>query len=277
MKALKAIFDFYINSSIHVALAVFALSWLTLLEFGLPYDHDLLYFIFFASIIGYNFVKYFGLVKFHYRSLARWLKVIQVFSFLCFLPLLYFAAFLEVATLLFISIFAGITFLYAIPLLPKNLFLDQKQKLRSISGVKIYIIALVWSGVTVFLPLLNAGYHLNSDELLMALQRFVFVLALMMPFEIRDLSYDSIKLATMPQIIGVVNTKLMGLVLLLIFVLIEFFIKTARVQQFEILFVIALLSAAFIIGSKKNQHRYYSGFFVEAIPIVWLVLRLFMD
>lgn len=276
MKALKAIFDFYINSSIHVALAVFALSWLTLLEFELPYDGNLLWFVFFASITGYNFVKYFGLANFHHRSLAKWLRVIQVFSFISFLILLYLATLLELETLLFISIFAGITFLYAIPLLPKRLFVDQKQKLRSISGVKIYIIALVWSGVTVFLPLLNAGYDLNSDELFLALQRFVFVLALMLPFEIRDLSYDSIKLATMPQKIGVVNTKLLGLVLLIAFVIIEFLIKADDSGPTKII-LMALLTGAFIIGSKKDQHRYYSSFFVEAVPMVWLMLRFLMD
>lgn len=277
MKALKAIFDFYLNSSVHVALSVFALSWLTLLQFGLPFDAALLFFVFFASITGYNFVKYFGLSKFHHRSLAHWLRIIQVFSLLCFFILLYFAAGLEFETLVFISIFGGITFLYAIPLLPKRLFIDQKQKLRSISGLKVYIIALVWAGVTVLLPLLNAGYRLNNDELVLALQRFVFVLALMLPFEIRDLRYDSIKLATIPQKIGVANTKIMGIALLIVFVLLEFLIEKKDAQQFRILLVVALLSGLSIIGSKKEQNPYYSGFLVEAIPIVWFLLRLILD
>jgi len=277
MKAIKAIFNFYITGSIHVALSVFALSWISLLEFGLPYDGPLLYFVFFASITGYNFVKYFGLAKFHHRSLARWLRVIQTFSFLCFFVLLYFAFKLQIETLLFISVFAAITFLYAIPLLPKRFFIDQKQKLRSISGLKIYIIALVWSGVTVCLPLLNAGYHLNSEELIVALQRFIFVLALMLPFEIRDLGYDSIKLATIPQKIGIFNTKLLGMLLLVIFVLMEFLLRPSDDLQFKIVLVVALVTSVFIWGSKKDQHLYYNGFFVEAIPIVWLLIRLLLN
>ncbi|MDX1317447.1 MAG: hypothetical protein R3262_07845, partial [Xanthomarina gelatinilytica] len=102
MALLKQIFNFYIDSSIHVALAVFALSWVTLLEFGIPYDRAVLYFIFFASITGYNFVKYFGLARFHHRSLTNWLKLIQVFSLMCFIGMCYFALKLELISLVVI-------------------------------------------------------------------------------------------------------------------------------------------------------------------------------
>jgi hypothetical protein len=78
MRVIKSFLDFYINSSIHVALASFALSWITLIQFDISYDKNILFFIFFASITCYNFVKYFGLVKFHHRGLAQWLKTIQI-------------------------------------------------------------------------------------------------------------------------------------------------------------------------------------------------------
>jgi len=274
MKAFKSFLDFYIASSIHVALSVFALSWLTLLEFDLPYDGDVLCFIFFASITGYNFVKFFGLAKFHHRSLASWLKVIQVFSLFCFLMMGYYVLQLELNTILVISIFALITFLYAMPLLPKRLFVDQSKQLRSISGLKVYIIALVWAGVTVGLPLLNANYHFDQAIILMGVQRFLFVLALMLPFEIRDLKYDSLKLATIPQQIGLIRTKQLGILLLVGFVVLECIQYFADVKSLLILISIAVITAAFIVFSKVEQSVYYSGFFVESIPIVWVLLTL---
>ena len=73
------------NSSIHVALAVYAMTWITLLSFDLAYDENALYFVFYATITAYNFVKYFGLAKFHHRRLASWLKAIQVFSAIAFI------------------------------------------------------------------------------------------------------------------------------------------------------------------------------------------------
>jgi hypothetical protein len=274
MKILKQIFDFYINSSIHVALAVCALSCLTFLEFDVLYDQTLLLFIFFATITGYNFVKYFGLAKFHHRRLAKWLKVIQVFSFICFILLAYFAFKLPFKTLIYIGLFGVLTFLYAIPFLPKHLFIDDKQNLRSISGLKIYIIALVWTGVTVFLPAVNNGISITTDVLILSLQRFIFVIVLTFPFEIRDLQYDSIKLSTVPQKIGIKKTKILGILLLMAFFFLEFFKDDIHWKEIIMLLIITTATLIFLVLSKTRQSNYYSGFWVEGIPIVWLLLVL---
>ena len=140
MKRLKPIFDFYINSSMHVALSVFSMTYVSLLEFRLPIDWSLLYFAFFSTITGYNFVKFFGIAKFHHRSLARWLRVIQVFSLVCFLLMIWFALQLQPRTLIYIGVFGVVTFLYTIPLLPKRFFIDQQKNLREIGGLKVYVI-----------------------------------------------------------------------------------------------------------------------------------------
>ncbi|MFD2915985.1 UbiA prenyltransferase family protein [Psychroserpens luteus] len=275
MRALKTIFDFYIYSSIHVALAVFALSWVTLLQFDMEYDENVLYFIFFASITGYNFVKYFGLAKFHHRSLAKWLKMIQVFSGICFVIMGYFALKLELNTLIYIGVFGLATFLYAIPIIPKKIFLDKKKNLRSIGGLKVYIIAVVWTGVTVFLPLLNNEFDITDDIIIIAIQRFIFVLVLMFPFEIRDLNYDSLKLATIPQKIGVKQTKLVGLFLLIVFYLLNYFKDDINTTVLASYFIISSITLLFLVFSKQNQSKYYSAFWVESLPLVWLGI-LFM-
>ncbi|GAA0747245.1 hypothetical protein [Gaetbulibacter jejuensis] len=274
MKVLKRIFDFYINSSIHVALSVFSLAWITLLEFELPYDKNVLFFIFFASITGYNFVKFFGLAKFHHRSLATWLKYIQLFSLVCFLLMCYYVLQLEQTTLVYISVFGVVTFLYAIPFLPKKIFLDEKQNLRSLSGLKVYVIALVWCGVTVFLPLANADFLMNWDVSITAIQRFVFVLVLMLPFEIRDLQYDSVKLATIPQQIGVKKTKLIGVLLLMVFFFLDYLKDDMQLMNLLVLLVITAITLLSVVLAKKEQSKYYSAFFVEGIPVLWLLLIL---
>lgn len=273
MKGLKQFFDFYINSSIHVALAVVSLSWLTLLEFDF-YDNDILYFIFFSSITGYNFVKYFGLAKFHHRSLANWLKFIQVFSLLCFVLMCYYAFKIQTKTLFYIVGLGIITFLYAIPFLPKRFLVDDKQNLRDIGGIKIYIIALVWTGVTVISPLVNNNIGVSDTLIITAIQRFVFVFVLTLPFEIRDLQYDSIRLSTIPQKIGEKQTKIIGLILLLVFFTLEFFKEENNFKRLIIVFVITIITFYSLINAKKNQGKYYSGFWVEGIPIFWLLLVL---
>ena len=192
MQVLKQLLNFYINSSIHVGLAAFALTWVTLIQFELEYDANVLYFVFYASVIGYNFVKYFGVAKFHHRSLAGWLKAIQILSFVAFLALIYYAFMLKISTLILITLLGLITFLYAIPILPQKYFIDDQKNLRQISGLKVYVIALVWTFATVIVPLINNDVEINTDVIIVSVQRFCYVLVLMLPFEIRDLNYDSL-------------------------------------------------------------------------------------
>lgn len=274
MRLIKQLFDFYLNSSIHVALAVYALGWITLIQFDVSYDENILYFIFFATITGYNFVKYFGIAKFHHRSLTDALKIIQVFSLVCFLLLCYFAMQLQLKTLISIGVFGLITFLYAIPFLPKNFYLDNQQNLRDVSGLKVYVIALVWTGVTVFLPLINDDVHLNADVYITAFQRFVFVVVLMLPFEIRDLKFDSLKLATIPQKIGVKYTKIIGFFLLLLLFASEFFKDELSYESLVKTLIIVLITLCFVFFTNKKRNRYYSSFWVESIPITWLLIIL---
>jgi len=276
MRTIKQLFDFYLNSSIHVALAVYALSWITLKAFDILYDENVLYFIFYATITGYNFVKYFGIAKFHHRSLANWLKVIQVFSFVCFILLCFYAYYLEIDTLLYIVILGIITFLYAIPFIPKKLYLDNQQNLRDISGIKVYVIAFVWTGVTVFLPLINNDYLFDLDVYITAIQRFTFVIVLMLPFEIRDLKYDSLKLATIPQKIGVKRTKIIGLLLLMLFFFLEYFKDEITNESVMVNFLAVLITGFLLILSNKKRSKYYSSFWVESIPLFILLLTVML-
>ena len=275
MKALKQIFDFYINSSIHVALAVVSLSWLTLFEFQALGNKTILYFIFFASITGYNFVKYFGLAKFHHRSLANWLKIIQIFSLISFVLMCYYAFQIQIKTFIYLAILGLITFLYAIPFLPKHFLYDEKQNLRSVGGIKIYVIAFVWSSVTVFIPLVNNGVHISNEVFITALQRFIFVIVLTLPFEIRDLKFDSLKLATIPQKIGERWTKIIGVMLLLVFYALEYLKPEVLLKEQIVLLIIAVITLFSLIKANRDQGNYYSGFWVEGIPILWLLLTLF--
>ncbi|TBN01330.1 hypothetical protein EYD45_13050 [Hyunsoonleella flava] len=277
MSVLKQLFNFYINSSIHVALAVYALTYLTLVEFGISYDKPVLYFVFYATITGYNFVKYFGLAKFHHRSLATWLKAIQIFSLVCFVLMCCYGLQLPTKILMYILVFGLITFFYAVPFLPKRIFVDKQHNLRSIGGLKVYVIALVWCGVTVFLPILSNGLSINDDVLITAFQRFIFVIVLMLPFEIRDLKFDSLKLSTIPQKIGVKNTKYIGIALALMMFLLEFLKDEITDKSIFSLFITLVITAVLVLFSKIEQDKYYSAFWVEGVPILWLLFRLFLS
>ena len=86
---------------------------------------------------------------------------------------------------IFIFIFCVI---YAIP------FNRSKRNIRNYSRIKIFIVAFCWAAVTVLFPLTVEPEidYLNASILFF--QRFIFVVVYTLPFEIRDLKFDSIKL-----------------------------------------------------------------------------------
>ncbi len=268
MRFLKLILDFYINSSIHVALAVYAFARMTALYFEIDYQKDLDYFIFFSTISGYNFVKYAGVAKLHHMSLTKNLRVIQLFSLVCFIAMCWFAYKLPIHTLLFFVPFGVLTILYAVP------FLSGFQKnLRSVGHLKVIVIALIWAAVTVLLPVYHIEEPIDTNVILLAVQRFLLVVVLVLPFDIRDLKYDEISLQTIPQKIGVPQTKRFGLGLLLFSMVIEFIVvpNTVFKNVFMIFFFITLI---FLMRAREDQPKYYSSFFVEAIPIAWWLVLI---
>ena len=271
MTLLKNLFKFYLNASIHVAFAVYAFLRITDFYFDIQYNENLNYFVFFATITGYNFVKYAGVAKLHHRSLTESLKAIQVFSFFCFLAMCYYAYQIPLKTLLFSAPFALLTLLYAIPLLS-----GFEKNLREISHLKIVVVALVWTGFTVLLPIFDAEKPLNFEVVIYSIQRFLIIVVLILPFDIRDVKYDSISLQTIPQKIGIEKTKRLGVILLVIALVLEYLVSaTSNVKTPFLLFF--FISLILLMRSKIEQSKYYSSFWVEALPIFWWLLLLGFD
>jgi len=146
MKFLKRLFDFYLDASIHVALAVFSLLKITAILYKVELSNHLSLFVFFGTIVCYNFIKY-GVEANKYVLIDnRYHKSIQFFSLIALVFGCYHGYFLSMESWLTIFILAGLTGLYALPVLP------QSKNLRSLGGLKIFLVATVWSGITVILP-----------------------------------------------------------------------------------------------------------------------------
>jgi hypothetical protein len=159
----------------------------------------------------------------------------------------------------------------------QNRVIYRQKKLREISGLKIYVIAFVWTNVTVMLPLCNNDVAINTDAVITSIQRMLYIIVLMLPFEIRDLSHDHSKLATIPQKIGVKNTKITGILLLMLFFFLEYFKDELLSTSIVIMLIVTSITALFIVFSKELQSKYYSAFWVESLPIQWGLLLLVLS
>ncbi len=268
MNFVKTFFKFYINASIHVALAVYALVRITEDYYGLPYNEPLDYFIFYGTITGYNFVKYAGVAKLHHISLTKHLRLIQLFSLVCFVLMLFYGWQLASKNLIAFIPLALLTLLYAVPFL-----FGFTKNLRNIASLKIIIIAIVWAGTTVSVPLLDVSLPVNYQDNLFLMQRLLFVIVLTLPFDIRDLQYDKKHLQTIPQLIGIERTKKLGFVLLGFTMLLEFFI-TPSPNYKTVFLVVFLVLLVLLQRAKRKQTSYYASFWVEAVPIIWWCLLL---
>ncbi|SRX73525.1 hypothetical protein AEQU3_00965 [Aequorivita antarctica] len=270
MKIFKRVFAFYINSSIHVALAVVALLAISVLEYNLVLSKELWAFVFLGALTGYNFVKYAKVAGLHHRSLTYSLKTIQVFSGICFVFLAFIAFKLSISTLLVTAGFALATFFYAVPFV-------RHKNLRNFSSLKIFVVAFVWAGVTVILPMVATESSISADVLLSFFQRIMIVVALILPFEIRDVPYDSLNLKTLPQQFGVRNTKLLGLAVLCLCLVFEFFKHQSQVAYIISLLVFCVILGWMLVISKTHQTRFFSSFWVEGLPIIWFLLFLLFE
>ena len=268
MKYFFKLLDFYIESSLHVAFAVYALIRITFLKLGLSYDESVAYFGFYGTIVGYNFIKYDELARVKRVPLTKRFRSIIGLSFVCFWITLYYFWQLETITK-YIGIGALLlTVLYTIPFIPN------KSNMRNWSGIKIYLVALAWVAVTVLLPVINAHYPIDSLVILKSLQRFILVFVLMLIFEIVDLQFDGLYLKTIPQQLGEKKTKILAYILLVVFILLDLLKPEFALKVFLINLVFTVILGVFTYFTSKKRNKYYTSFWVEALPIVWFLMLL---
>jgi hypothetical protein len=276
MKILRKIVDFYIDGSIHVGLSCFALVRMTQNMFHISGDAWIGYFAFFGTIVGYNFVKYETLARVNKIQMGQKLKSILILSFLSLLAVGFcFFQLQRITQIVSVSVFF-ITLLYTLPFFPN------RKNARNWAGVKIYIVALCWVGVTVVLPILNAEIAITSDFYVKCVQRFILIFVLILIFEIIDLAKDDPHLKTVPQQMGVRRTKNLGYVLLLIFCGLEIFNSNVNFRgnfqssllQLLLIFAIAIVTTLFLAFANEKRSKYYTSFWAESVPILWWLLLL---
>ena len=120
---------------------------------------------------------------------------------------MYYGLKLSSNTLIYFFPFAVLTVVYIVP------FLGGFQKnLRRVSYLKIFLVAIVWSGVTSTIPLIVGKHQYDYNIILLFIQRMLFILVLILPFEIRDMQLDFKNLKTLPQKIGIEKTKKVGFI-----------------------------------------------------------------
>lgn len=265
----QKIFDFYIHASLHVALATTALVQMTFYFSAIPFDAVMVCFVFCGTCASYNIIKYLPYAL-RRQPIKNTLKLIFLLTFLCLVICAFLFFRLTPATQWATCFLGLLSVLYVMPLSKKT------PNLRNLAGVKIYIVSICWAGVTLILPLLNAGFSLGGDVVYKFLQRFILTLVLLLIFEIYDLKHDERSLKTVPQTFGVRQTKLFIYVLLVPFYFLEFLKSGYYANQWKVNLILVLVIALFTYFDTSKRSKYYTLFWVESIPVLWFVLILWL-
>ena len=150
--------------------------------------------------------------------------------------------------------------------------------LRAIPALKVPIVGLVWAVVTVALPLQVSGITF-SDPIaqLLFFQRFLFVMALTIAFDIRDGLIDPPALRTIPQLFGDRAARWIAIGMIVVSILISFIINATDPISDRIAFHLLpvpglLLSAILLHRSDRSRSEMYYGFTIDGLLILVPVL-----
>jgi hypothetical protein len=252
MRFFKRFFDFYINASLHIGLAVLALTSISESALTIPKQENLLLTIFFGTIFGYNALKYFDL----FSSDISWLskhRDISIVSFIAFFGAFFFYVSLPIKTQLSFLAIGFVIVVYPF--------------LRKFGLLKMFLVSFCVAMITVYIPYIQLAQG-NIDFLITLIQRFLIVISLLIPFEISDSKTDQLSLQTLPQQFGIRPTKIFGMLLVIPFLLLEFFKSN---PSYSVL-IVSIITVLFIHFSSVHRSKYYTSFWVESVPIFWWLL-----
>lgn len=284
-KVLQSFFDFLLFSNIFMSLCAVAQGLVTFRLIGSKPVYSVLGILFVSTLAIYNFCILISkpdkpINSPHKRerwffSHYRLMVTLTIVSILCMLPLFILISTESRILLIFLGI---LSFAYGLPMFTLG---DKKFGLRNIPGLKQFLITLVWTMSTVLLPLLEAQHHhlggiSMRDTTILIAKRFLFIGALTVPFDIRDLFHDKQSgLKTVPVVFGEKKAYIFCQVLLAGYIILLFIFRNNGFNSdFWALSITAVLAGWLIFKSSVEKDEYYYFFLVDGILILQYLLLI---
>lgn len=225
--------------------------------------------VFFGTLAIYNFTRIKSLGELFQFSKENRLQIILTYIGLAGTLVCVILRGFELKTFLYLGVLGFVSFCYNLPF--SNL------GLRAIPFLKLFLIAFVWAGSSIGLLLVvhNDLFHYK----LLFLSVFLFVIGITIPFDIRDTHSDEKQLKTVPQVIGIENSKRLAMLSLLLSGLF-FFLEFGEINNLVCCWLPTLGISAFLTAhSSEKKTDFYYSFWLETcslIPLfIYLALNLF--
>lgn len=164
---------------------------------------------------------------------------------------------------------AVLTLGYVVP------FAGGGRRLRDFDAVKIFVLSLVWAGVSVGLPALQLQQG-GWAVVLLAVERAAFIFLLALSFDVRDLAIDgSMQVRTLPALLGTEGTRYAGAVaasLVVVSSTVLWLIGSVTIGYVAAIMLTAVLALLALWWAHPYRHDYYYTGWVDGLMIVMLGL-----
>lgn len=210
----------------------------------------------------------------------RWLREhLTLFYIVVLLSVVGFAVAVSLAkieVLTALAPIAAITVFYSFPVFKNRKFIF---RLREIPLLKIFLIAFVWSAVTILLPVMHSELSFKASELwCMFIERFVFVFAITIPFDIRDMAVDRLSgIHTIPLLLGEKRARQIAIGGLLLFMVLTgvHYVPKGEWHLALALSITSIISVYLISDKKLQKGKYYYYGLLDGTLVLQGVLVIF--
>jgi len=284
-KHYRSFLDFLLFSNLFMALCAVAQAMVTFQLIGSKPFYPLLALLFSSTLCIYNFSAFLSKPRQPEKSTfrrVRWFfahnRLMVAITLLSVMVLLALFLMLSVKSRLLLILLSVLSVGYSLPIFSSG---SQKFGLRNIPGLKSLLITLVWTLSSVLLPIFEAeSNHLAAisapDTLILIAKRALFIGALTIPFDIRDLFHDTRNgLKTIPVIFGEKGAYRYCQLLLIGYIILLFLFKgNGFNRDFFALGLTTLLMGWLIFKSEWEKNEYYYFFYMDGVLILQYVILL---
>jgi 4-hydroxybenzoate polyprenyltransferase len=271
---LKRIFDYILFSNVFIALGAVSLTYSSITQLKLNTSNKTyLLLVFFATLFIYNFQRLFYKRNHTNNSIRRiWinknLPLVKLHAALGFVGTCITFLYCDYNLLFYLSPLLLLSIAYFTPFI----------KLRKHPLLKLLALVLVWTMVTATIPLLLANEPINASHLLHITERFLFLTAICIPFDIRDLKIDKKEsIQTLPHLVGEKTATRIGLLCLSVSVIVlfmEYVSETIYINTFSALILSTLVTAILIAATSSKRSEYFYVVGIDGTMLIQGILIL---
>lgn len=260
MNFLKRSFDFLLFGNIYVAIGAACLIQSSIVQLGAA-NHLLAYSLlaFFSTVFIYNLQRIFYKVPASKALVSvrrNWvyenqlaIKVLTVIGF-CGVAVTYF--YTDRKIIFYLSPLLLLSIAYFLPAI----------KLRQYSWFKLLTLTLVWTMVTAVVPMFLAGRNVLTPEcILHFFVRMSFIVAICIPFDIRDMAVDKAEnIITFSQKLGETKTRRIAfgfMILYVVLIFAEFYLTMFSGKILVALLFSAVINTIIVLMSSSKRGEYF--------------------